>query len=146
MAPVVLGVHLDQSPEHVPGFGEPALLNTPETWAGFQALLPEGAIWENRCAARIALTIHFYRPASSVTRISCPALIIYAENDSLISAASVGRAAARMPQATPVMVPQGHFDIYTGEAFEAASEMQAEFLELHLRSRRPSWGTENPTK
>ncbi len=44
------------------------------------------------------------------------------------------------------MVPQGHFDIYTGEAFEAASEMQAEFLELHLRSRRPVRGMENPTE
>ena len=56
------------------------------------------------------------------------------EHDSLISPASVERAAARIPQATSVMVPLGHFDIYTGEAFEAASEVQAEFLELHLRS------------
>lgn len=114
--------------------GEPALLNTPETWSGSQALLPEGATWENRCPARIVLTAPFYRPASSVTRISCPVLIIYAEHDSLFKAASVGRAAARIPRATSVMVPQGHFDIYTGEAFETASEMQAEFLDLHLRS------------
>jgi pimeloyl-ACP methyl ester carboxylesterase len=59
---------------------------------------------------------------------------MYAEHDSIISAASVERAAARIPQATAVVVPLGHFDIYTGDAFEAASEMQAEFLELHLRS------------
>jgi pimeloyl-ACP methyl ester carboxylesterase len=114
--------------------GEPALLDTPEVWSGSQSLLPEGATWENRCPARIVLTVPFYRPASSVTRISCPVLIIYAEHDSLFHAAAVGRAAARIPRATSVMVPQGHFDIYTGEAFEAASEMQAEFLELHLRS------------
>ena len=114
--------------------GEFALLNTPETWPGFQSILPEGATWDNRCLARIVLTVLFYRPASSATRISCPALIMNGEHDSLIRAASVARAAARMPDATAIMVPQGHFDIYTGEEFAAASEMQAEFLELHLQS------------
>jgi pimeloyl-ACP methyl ester carboxylesterase len=136
-------------PHYIQVAGRPnefALLNTPETWPGLQALLPEGADWENRCPARIVLTVPFYRPASSATRISCPALIIYAEHDSLVSAAAVGRVAARIPRAMPVMVPQGHFDIYTGEAFEAASEMQAGFLEVHLRSRRPVLGSENPTE
>ena len=112
---------------------EYALLNTPGIWAGCQTLLPEGTTWENRCPARIVLTAPFYRPASSATRISCPALIMYAEHDSLFSAASVARAAARIPQATAVMVPKGHFDIYTGEEFAAALEIQAEFLQLHLR-------------
>ena len=126
-----------RSPHYIQVAGRPeefALLNTSETWPGFQSILPEDATWENRCPARITLTAPFYRPASSVTRIACPALIIYAERDSLISAASVERAAARMPHATSVAVPLGHFEIYTGEAFEVASEMQAEFLELHLRS------------
>jgi pimeloyl-ACP methyl ester carboxylesterase len=123
-------------PHYIQVAGRPneyALLNTPETWPGFQTLLPEGASWENRCPARIVLSAPFYRPASSATRITCPALIMYAEHDSLVSAASVARAAERIPRATPVMVPQGHFDIYTGEEFTAASEIQAEFLQLHLR-------------
>lgn len=123
-------------PHYVQVAGRPdeyALLNTAEVWAGSQTLLPEGATWENRCPARVALTVPFYRPASSAIRISCPALIMYAEYDSLYSASSVARAAARMPHATAVMVPQGHFDIYTGDEFDAASEIQGEFLELHLR-------------
>jgi len=126
-----------RSPHYIKVAGRPkefALLNTPETWPGFQTILPEGTTWQNRCPARIVLTVPFYRPASSATRVTCPALIMYAEHDSIISASSVQRAAARIPQSTSVMVPLGHFDIYTGEAFEAASEMQAEFLELHLRS------------
>ena len=129
-----------QAPHYIPVAGLPgdiALLNTPEIWPGFQTLLPEGATWDNRCLARIVLTVLFYRPASSATRISCPALIMYAEHDSLIRPASVARTAARMPDATAIMVPQGHFDIYTGEEFAAASEMQAEFLELHLQSSGP---------
>ena len=124
-------------PHYIPVAGRPeefALFNTPEIWPGFQSILPEGATWENRCPARIVLTAPFYRPAASATRIPCPTLVIYAEHDSLIGPASVERAAARIPRATSVMLPLGHFDIYTGEAFEAASEMQAEFLELHLRS------------
>ena len=126
-----------RSPHYIKVAGRPeefALLNTPETWPGYQTILPEGTTWQNRCPARIVLTVPFYRPASSATRITCPALIMYAEHDSIISTASVERAAAWIPQSTSVMVPLGHFDIYTGEAFEAASEMQAEFLDLHLRS------------
>jgi pimeloyl-ACP methyl ester carboxylesterase len=126
-----------RSPHYIQVAGRPeefALLNTPETWPGFQTILPDGTTWENHCPARIVLTVPFYRPASSATRIACPALIMCAEHDSIISAASVVRAAARIPHSTSVTLPLGHFDIYTGEAFEAAAEMQAEFLELHLRS------------
>jgi len=124
-----------QSPHYVKMAGQPdefAVLNTPETWPGFQTLLPESSDWQNRCPARVALTTLLYRPARSAARVLCPALILIAERDSILSARASERAANRMPQAVPVVLPLGHFDIYTGEAFEAAVEMQAEFLELHL--------------
>lgn len=114
--------------------GELAVLNTPETWPGFQAILPQGADWDNRCPARILLTTLLYRPASSVAGIRCPLLIMAAEHDSIISLRSVERAANRIPQASTMVLPLGHFDIYTGEAFEAAVEMQASFLEEHLHA------------
>ena len=124
-----------QSPHYVKMAGQPdefAVLNTPETWPGFQTLLPESSDWQNRCPARVALTTLLYRPARSAARVLCPALILIAERDSILSARASEQAANRMPQAVPVVLPLGHFDIYTGEAFEAAVEMQAEFLELHL--------------
>ena len=97
-------------PHYIKVAGRPeefALLNTPETWPGFQTILPEDTAWENRCPARIVLTVPFYRPASSATRVPCPALIMYAEHDSIVSAASVERAAARIPQA-PAAVSYTH--------------------------------------
>ena len=124
-----------QSPHYVKMAGQPdefAVLNTPETWPGFQTLLPESSDWQNRCPARVALTTLLYRPARSAARVLCPALILIAERDSILSARASEQAANRMPQAMPVILPLGHFDIYTGGAFEAAVEMQAEFLELHL--------------
>lgn len=128
---------IGQSPHTVKMAGQPdefAVLNTPDTWPGFQAILPEDSDWQNCCPARVALTTLFYRPASSATRVHCPALIMIAERDSILSARAAERTANRMPQSVPVILPLGHFDIYTGEAFEAAVEMQAEFLELHLHA------------
>jgi pimeloyl-ACP methyl ester carboxylesterase len=125
-----------QSPHYVKMAGSPdefAVLNTPDTWPGFQSILPEGSDWQNRCPARVALTTLFYRPARLATHVHCPTLILIAERDSILSARAAERAANRMPQAVPVILPLGHFDMYTGEAFDAAVEMQAEFLELHLR-------------
>jgi uncharacterized protein len=114
--------------------GEFAVLNTPETWPGFQTILPEGSDWENRCPARILVKTLLYRPASSVAGIRCPALIVAAEHDSIISLRSVERAANRIPHASTMVLPLGHFDIYTGKAFEGAVEMQAGFLEEHLHA------------
>jgi len=131
---------LRRSPHYVKMAGSPdefAILNTPETWPGFQSILPEGSDWQNRCPARVVLTTLLYRPARWATRVRCPALILIAERDSILSARASERAANRIPQAVPVILPLGHFDIYTGEAFEAAIEMQAEFLELHLRVATP---------
>jgi len=122
-------------PHYVKLAGQPdefAVLNTPDTWSGFQTILPEGSDWQNRCPARVALTTLFYRPARSAAHVHCPALILIGEHDSILSARASERAANRMPQAMPVILPLGHFDIYTGEAFEAAVEMQAEFLKQHL--------------
>jgi pimeloyl-ACP methyl ester carboxylesterase len=126
-----------QSPHMVKIAGRPgefAVLNTPETWPGFQTILPEGTDWDNRCPARTLVTTLLYRPTSSVSRIRCPVLIMAAEHDSIISLRSIERAANRIPHASTMVLPLGHFHIYTGEAFEAAVEMQASFLEKQLRA------------
>ena len=57
-----------------------------------------------------------------------------AEHDSIISLRSVERAANRIPHASTMVLPLGRFDIYTGQAFEGAVEMQASFLEEHLHA------------
>ena len=55
-----------------------------------------------------------------------------AEKDSLCPPQSVGKAASRMEKASLVRMPIGHFDIYTGEGFEEAVELETRFLREHL--------------
>jgi pimeloyl-ACP methyl ester carboxylesterase len=112
--------------------GEFAIMNTPEVLPGYQALLPEGTAWQNRCPARILLTVLSYRPVAYAERVRCPALVMYGEKDSLTSAAAVEKMAARMADSVPVRFPFGHFEIYTGQGFEEAVDMQADFLTKHL--------------
>lgn len=108
------------------------VLNTPESWPGLMAILPEGTDWENKCCARILLTFPLYRPIASAARVRCPALVMLAQHDSLIAPGAVRRAAARMARAELVEYPVGHFDIYQGEFFDDAVGRQSAFLRHHL--------------
>ena len=126
-----------RSPHYIRVIGSPdefAALNTAETLPGYSAIIPEGSAWENKCPGRIALTFPFYRPIASASKVKCPALIMLAENDSLIDPKSVEKTAARMPNSTLIRYPYGHFDIYNGVAFEEAVGKQTEFLEKQLCS------------
>lgn len=124
-----------QAPHYIKIVGKPdefAAMCTPEAWSGYLSLVPKGTSWGNCCPARALLALLPYRPVAMAGQVQCPALIMYGEKDSLISAASVERAAARMPDGTLIKYPFGHFEIYSGEAFEMAVETQAQFLAMHL--------------
>jgi pimeloyl-ACP methyl ester carboxylesterase len=74
-----------RSPHHVPLVGRPetfAVMNTPESWDGYMAIVPGNTAWRNRCPARILLTFSLYRPMSFAAGVRCPALVMLAENDS----------------------------------------------------------------
>jgi pimeloyl-ACP methyl ester carboxylesterase len=127
-----------QSPHYVKVAGHPgefAIMNTPEALPGYQSLLPNGASWQNRCPARILLSVLSYRPVAYADRVRCPALVMYGQKDSLTSAAAVEKMAARMANCVPVRLPFGHFEIYTGQGFEEAVDMQADFLTKHLQEK-----------
>ncbi len=124
-----------RSPHYMKVAGHPdefAVMNTPEALPGYQSLMPAGMVWQNRCPARILLAVLSYRPVAYAARVRCPALVMLAEKDSLTSAAAVVKAAARMADSTLVRFPFGHFEIYTGQGFETAVEMQSDFLTAHL--------------
>jgi len=126
-----------QSPHYVKVIGKPdefAVMNTPGSYEGFLSIFPKDSTWENRCPARILLTFSAYRPIASAGDVSCPALIMLCEKDSLIDAAAVEKTAKKIPNNELVKYPFGHFDIYTGEAFEDAVKKQTEFLLTHLSS------------
>ena len=122
-------------PHLVPIVGDPdefAMMNTPDSKPGYMALVPAGSTWKNECPARIGLTLTMYRPTMYASRIDCPVLVVLAENDSLISAGSVRRAAAKIKREDLVPLPVGHFEPYVGEWFEKVVELEGEFLAKHL--------------
>lgn len=124
-----------QSPHYVKVIGTPdefAIMNTPGSYEGFLSIFPKDSTWENRCPARILLTFAAYRPIASAGKVSCPALLMLGEKDSLIDATAVEKTAKKIPKGELVKYPFGHFDIYTGEAFEDAVKKQTDFLISHL--------------
>jgi pimeloyl-ACP methyl ester carboxylesterase len=126
---------LGREPWTVPVVGPPgtfACLATPDADAGFRALLPADTLWENRVAARILLSVGFYRPITRAADIACPLLVVAARQDRLIPFDAVERLVARAPRATLEAVDAEHFEVYDGALFERLAPLEARFLAEHL--------------
>lgn len=124
-----------RAPHHIKLVGksdEFAVMNTPESYPGYMSMVPEDTDWQNQCPARVLLTFSTYRPVTHAGKVKCPALIMMGEQDSLIDADVVEQTAKAMPDCKLVRYPFGHFDIYTGDAFENAVSEQAAFFGEHL--------------
>jgi len=124
-----------REPHYVPVVGKPdelAVMNTADSYDGYMSIVPEGSSWENKCPARILFTASTYRPVRSAPKISCSALIVCAEKDTLIPADAVKRMAGMIKGAQLVTLPVGHFDVYWGDAFEKVVEIESRFLKEHL--------------
>jgi pimeloyl-ACP methyl ester carboxylesterase len=77
-----------RAPYQVPVVEDPdrfGILNRPDCKPGYLAIIPEESSWQNECPARILLATPFYRPISFASRVKCPALVLLAERDTLIS-------------------------------------------------------------
>lgn len=114
--------------------GEVALMNTPDAYAGYLRLVPDGIEMRNEVAARIALQVFKYRPGRSTPKISCPILFCVCEADSVAPATATLRHAAKAPRGEVRLYPEGHFAIYVDEAFERVVADQLAFLDKHLRA------------
>jgi uncharacterized protein len=114
--------------------GEFGVMNTPESYPGYKALVPEGYPHLNACPARALILTTLYLPAYLAGRVACPALVVMAGKDSLIPPASVERMASRLPAGELLRLPIGHFEVYRGRPFEEAVEREAAFLAAHLRA------------
>lgn len=109
-----------------------AVLNTPDALDGFEALIPDGEEWDNRCPARIMLTIMAYRPLSRANEVDAPVFVARTEHDTVIPASTTNRLVRELDDVERVRYPIGDFDPYRGEAFEVLVERETEFLERHL--------------
>jgi pimeloyl-ACP methyl ester carboxylesterase len=132
----LVAARLGRPPVTVPAAGKPgevALMNAPDAYPGYLRLVPEGQTVPNEVAARLALRILTYRPGRLSAKVACPILFCVCEADSVAPAVPTLRYAAKAPRGEVRMYPEGHFDIYVGDAFERAVTDQIAFLDRHLK-------------
>ena len=114
--------------------GTVAAMTSPDAEPGYRAIA--GPTWRNEVAARIALSAASYRPGLQADRLPCPMLVQIADRDTVAPAKAAQDAAFRATGRAEVRTyPIGHFDIYTGAAFERAIADQLHFLRRHLGAR-----------
>ncbi|MGI9403865.1 MAG: alpha/beta hydrolase [Hyphomicrobium sp.] len=131
---------LRKEPYYVPLIAPPgqlAAMSSHDAYEGCSAIVPPK--WRNEVAARLLLTMLFYRPARYVRAVRGPSLIVACIKDSVASSRAAVAAAARMgDKARLVKWPIGHFDVYIGEWFERSIQEQVSFFTAHLRPRTPT--------
>jgi len=131
----LLAARLGAPPVMVPAAGNPgevALMNAPDVYPGFLRLVPEGMPLRNEVAARIALKVLPYRPGRLAAKVPCPILFCVCESDSVAPSGPTLRYAATAPRGQIKLYPEGHFEIYVGDAFDRVTTDQLEFLQRVL--------------
>jgi dienelactone hydrolase len=131
----LLTILFRRDPYYMSIVGKPGTLNifdTPESYSGFLAIVPEDSGWRNECPARALLELLAYRPMAYAREVRCPALFMIGDRDSLIHPRISEIAASRMREVTLIHLDSGHFDVYVGDLFERVVKIQADFLARHL--------------
>jgi pimeloyl-ACP methyl ester carboxylesterase len=126
---------LGGTPVMVPTAGRPgtvALMTAPDAYPGYLKLVPDGTQLRNEVAARIGVKLLPYRPGRLAAKVACPILFCVCESDSVAPSGPTRRYAATAPRGEVKLYPEGHFDIYVGDAFERVIADQLDFLERHL--------------
>jgi dienelactone hydrolase len=135
----IIAARLGRSPVMVTAAGKPgevALMNAPDVYPGYIRLVPEGRTVPNEVAARFALKVAAYRPGRLAAKVACPILFCVCEADSVAPPVPTLRYAAKAPRGEVRMYPEGHFEIYVGDAFERVVADQLAFLDRHLKSAK----------
>jgi pimeloyl-ACP methyl ester carboxylesterase len=114
--------------------GEIALMNAPDAYPGFLKLVPDGTLLRNEVAARIGVKILSYRPGRLAAKVTCPILFCVCESDSVAPSGPTRRYAATAPRGQIKLYPEGHFEIYVGDAFERVVADQLDFLDKNLKA------------
>lgn len=106
--------------------GSLAVITAPGALDGYSHIM--GPTFRNEMLARGIPGIVLNRPVRAAARLSCPALIVLAEQDNIAPVGAVRAVAAAAPDSELVELPCGHFDLYVGEIFERSVAAQVEFL------------------
>src|ERR1700752_1711428 len=112
--------------------GSTAVMTAPDALPAMQAMVPDGVPWRNEVAARVALDVLTYRPGRAAARVQCPILFCICQADTFTPADTTLRYANTAPRGEVKLYPEGHFDIYLGDAFERTVSDQIDFLHRHV--------------
>jgi pimeloyl-ACP methyl ester carboxylesterase len=112
--------------------GSLALMTAPDAEHGYLGLVPDGVAFENQVAASIGFDIGLHFPGRAAAKVTCPILFAVCETDSVAPAAATQRHARKAPRGEVRLYPEGHFDIYVGQAFEKVVDDQIAFLTHHV--------------
>ena len=110
------GAVLGREPVLMPAAGPPgsfAALTEPDALTGFQAIVGPESLWRNEVAARLMLTLPFFRPVRSAARLTMPVLLCVCDADTTTPPSSTITVGRRAPRAELRHYPYGHFAIYT---------------------------------
>lgn len=126
----------DEEPYNVPLVGHPgevALMNSPGSREGCEALIPEGYNHPEVIPARFALKIPFMRPGSYASQVQIPILFAICAQDTVAPPKPTLAFAKQAPKSTIKWYDEmGHFDIYLGEAYNKATTDYVAFLKEYL--------------
>ena len=125
---------LGRRPHYVPVIGPPgcdAVLQSPESDAGYRAIIGAGSRWRNECTPRVMLRVGRYRPFRLGSKLPCPWLVCIADRDDL-TPPQAARELAQRAGAEVRGYDLGHFDIYVGSGFEQVVADQVAFLQRNL--------------
>jgi len=121
---------------NIPVFGPPGTVSClcgEDTETSYSAIAPDDFV--NGVAARVGLTIPFYRPVADAHRVQCPLLLQVCDRDTLVAtdtADEIGRIMG--DRCTVIHYDNQHFDVYVPPLFDESIEVQVGFLQEHLGS------------
>lgn len=132
-----LGGLLGRAPRLIPLTGPKgsiAMLTTPDAQDGPRALDPDGRYpdWIQAIAARSVMQLGAYRPGRKASRITCPLLVVAADDDQSVLSAPAVRAAEHARSAKLLRIPGGHYAPFL-EQHEVVVSAELAFLNDTLK-------------
>ena len=112
--------------------GEAAAFTDPDAREWMDALACRAPSWRNAFAARVLLSMLWYRPGRKAKQLAMPLLVCIADQDTAGSTALALRAAEQASRSEVRHYPLTHFAAYVGKGFEQMVADQVQFLRTHL--------------
>ncbi|TVY82774.1 Polyketide transferase [Lachnellula suecica] len=112
-----------------------AVLGSVDAFNFNQATASRGGDWKNEVTVQSMLNLMSHEPQAFIHRIApTPFLMVVSEHDSSIPTPQQLAMfhLAREPKKLAVLKGVGHFDVYTGQAFEENISIQVDFLRENL--------------